>query len=117
MEQHFSRLIEKSEQYIKTTGELYKLKAIDKSAEVLASLTANLFVLISVTIFLLTLNIGIAFWLGTIIGEVYLGFFIVALFYLLLTLLIHLSKKYLIERPTKNIIINKMLTPHDNFQN
>ena len=83
MEQHFSRLIEKSEQYIKTTGELYKLKAIDKSAEVLASLTANLFVLISVTIFLLTLNIGIAFWLGTIIGEVYLGFFIVALFYLL----------------------------------
>jgi hypothetical protein len=113
MENHFSRLIEKSELYIKKTGELYKLKAIEKSAEVIASFTSNLMVIISVSIFVITFNIGLAIWVGEYIGKMYLGFMIVSCFYILTGLFIHLVRKSLIENPVKNAFIQKFFTQND----
>jgi hypothetical protein len=114
MENHFSRLIEKSELYIKQTGELYKLKAIEKSAEVIASFTSNLIIIIAVTIFVITFNIGIAIWLGEYLGKMHLGFLYVSGFYILVSLLIHLLRKNLIEHPVKDAFIQKFFTQNEN---
>jgi hypothetical protein len=78
-------LLQKAEEYGKTSLELLKLKALDKSASVSSSFISRLFFVIAITFFFIILNIALALWLGDILGKNYYGFFIVALFYGILT--------------------------------
>ena len=102
-------LIEKAEDYGKTTVELFKLNAIDKSAEVVSTLAAQLAIFMAVVLFTLTINIGIALWLGELLGKTYYGFFIVGGFYTILALLLHIYKEQWIKIPVSNSIINNIL--------
>ena len=49
-------LLEKIEDYSKTTIELFKLQAIDKSANVLSSLISRIAVLMVVALFIVIIN-------------------------------------------------------------
>jgi len=109
MKNHISALFEKTEQHIRTTVELYKLKMIDKSADVISSFTANLAATIFVILFLISLNIGTAFWIGECLGKVYYGFFVVSGFYGLLTIILFVFKNKWIKRPIKDLIIEGSL--------
>ena len=71
-------LFEKAEDYSKTTLELFKLNAIDKTAEIVSSLAVRLAILLAVVLFVLVLNIGVALWIGELLGKTYYGFFVVA---------------------------------------
>ena len=102
-------LIEKGEQYGKTTLELLKLKTLDKSADVASNLVSWLIVLIFAVLFFLILNIGVALWLGELLGKSYYGFFIVAGFYALLALIFSIFRKQLIKNPVNNSIIEQVL--------
>lgn len=74
-------LIERAEQYGKTSFEVLKLKSIDKAADVIATLISRLLLTIVLSIFLFTLNVAIALWIGDYFGKYYYGFLIVTLFY------------------------------------
>lgn len=102
-------LIEKGEQYGKTTIELLKLKTLDKSADVASNLVSWLIVLIFAVLFFLILNIGVALWLGEIMGKSYYGFFAVSGFYGLLALTFGIFRKQLIKEPLNNSIIEQVL--------
>src|ERR1039457_1611247 len=102
-------LFEKAEHYAQTSAELYKLKAIDKSADVLSTLTARLAIIGFITLFFLTLNIGIALWIGEILGKTYYGFFIVAGFYALIGILLYVYRNNLVKEPLRNSIISQVL--------
>jgi hypothetical protein len=102
-------LIEKGEQYGKTTLELLKLKTIDKSADVASNLVSWLLVLIFAVLFFLILNIGVALWLGEVLGKSYYGFFVVSGFYALLALVFGIFRKQLIKEPLNNSIIEQAL--------
>ncbi len=102
-------LIEKGEQYGKTTLELLKLKTLDKSADVASSLVSWLIVVIFAVLFFLILNIGIALWIGELLGKSYYGFFVVAGFYGLLALIFGIFRKKLIKNPVNNSIIDQVL--------
>jgi hypothetical protein len=102
-------LIEKGEQYGKTTLELLKLKTLDKSADVASNLVSWLIVVIFAVLFFLILNIGVALWLGEVLGKSYYGFFVVAAFYGLLALVFGIFRKQLIKKPVNNSIINQVL--------
>ncbi|MFY9152684.1 MAG: hypothetical protein WAO52_11750 [Prolixibacteraceae bacterium] len=102
-------LIEKSEQYGKTTFRLLKLKTLDKSADVASDLVSWLIVIIFAVLFFLILNIGIALWIGELLGKSYYGFFIVSGFYALLTLLFVIFRKQLVKKPLNNTIITQVL--------
>jgi len=109
MKNHISALFEKTEIHLRTTVELYKLKMIDKSADVVSSLTANLAVLVFVILFLISLNIGAAFWIGECMGKAYLGFFIVSGFYGLVSIVLFIFRNRWIKKPVKDLVINKSL--------
>ena len=100
----FETLVERAEQYGKTSFELYKLKAIDKIAEVVSSIMARLAVLVFITIFFLIVNIGIALWIGEILNKSYYGFFAVSGFYAVLSVLIYAFRKQWIKDPVSNSI-------------
>lgn len=102
-------LIEKGEQYGKTTLELLKLKTLDKSADMVSNLVSWLIVVIFAVLFFLILNIGLALWIGELLGKSYYGFFVVSGFYALLTLVFGIFRKQLIKRPVNNSIITQVL--------
>jgi len=77
-------LIEKGEQYGKTTIELLKLKTLDKSADVASTLISWAIVIVFAVLFFLIFNIGVALWIGELMGKSYYGFFVVAGFYAIL---------------------------------
>jgi len=102
-------LIEKGEQYGKTTIELLKLKTLDKTADVTSNLVSWLVVLIFAVLFFLILNIGVALWVGELLGKSYLGFFAVSGFYALLALIFGIFRKQLIKKPLNETIITQVL--------
>jgi hypothetical protein len=55
------------------------------------------------------LNLGIAFWLGEILGEVFYGFFIVAAFYILTGLIIRIFLNKWIKRLVGDYFIKRIL--------
>lgn len=102
-------LFEKAEDYSKTTLELFKLNAIDKTAEIVSSLAVRLAILLAVVLFVLVFNIGVALWIGELLGKTYYGFFVVAGIYALITILLYLFRNRWIRYPVSNAIITQML--------
>jgi hypothetical protein len=97
-------LLERAEAYGTSSFNLLKLKTVDKTSEVLSSFVSRLLFGIFCTIFLVTLNIAIALWLGDLLGKSYYGFFIVAGFYGIIGLILYLTHPAIKEKVSKQII-------------
>lgn len=103
----FEPLFEKVEQYGKTNLELLKLKSLDKTAEVSATLISRSLLVVVLSLFALTLNIGLAFWIGDLLEKYYYGFFVVAAFYGLIGIILYFIHPYIKVR-VQNSIIKQM---------
>jgi len=101
-------LFEKAETYAKTNIDLFKLKAIDKSADSASSIVAKLAVIIVVLLVIILSSIGLSIWIGELIGKIYYGFFIVAGFFVLVALILHF-KPGIIKSPVNDSIILQLL--------
>ena len=106
-------LFERAEDYSKTTLELFKLSAIDKSADVFSSLAVRFAIFMVGAVFTLVINIGVAMWLGELLGKPYYGFFVVAIFYALVMSLLYLFRNEWIKTPVSNSIITQMTKQHE----
>jgi polyferredoxin len=93
-------LLEKAVDYGKTSYELIKLKALDKGLNFVSSFIPQFFVCVLIAVFMLFFSLGLAFWLGEILGKIYYGFLIVAGFYLFAGTVIH----FLLHRWLKKIV-------------
>lgn len=102
-------LFEKAENYTRTSIELAKLNVIDKSSDVLSSLISRLAIAIVFVMFILLFNLGLSFWIGEMLGNFFYGFFIVAAFYLIISIVLYYYKDQWIKMPVSNFIIRKML--------
>lgn len=102
-------LVEKAEAFGKTSFELYKLKALDKSSDVVSSLVVKIAVIVVSFLFITVLNIGISLWLGERFGKIYYGFFVVAGFYAVAGLIVFFFRNRWIKKPVSNSIIHDML--------
>ena len=105
----FESLLVKVTDYGKTSFELVKLKALDKTTDVVASSIPVSAAVIIISSFLLFANLGLAFWLGEILGKIYLGFFVVAAFNLIAGGVIYLLTKKWVTKAACNYIIKKAL--------
>ena len=102
-------LFEKAETYSKTTIELVRLKAVDKTADIVSSLAVKIVLVVIVAMFSLCITVGIALWLGNCFGKSFYGFFIVAGFYLLVAFIVVVFKVQWIKIPIQNSIIKQIL--------
>ena len=102
-------LFERVEAYSTTTLELSKLKVLETTTVIVSSLVSHVSVIFSVVLFVLVLNIGIAFWLGELLGKTYYGFLIVAAFYLLVSIILYLFLYKWIKKPLSDMIIVQAL--------
>ena len=102
-------LYEKAKTYTETSLELLALNMVDKTADLLSSLTSRFLIAMAVAMFTLFINIGISLFIGKQLKEYYLGFLIVSAFYLLIAVVLYALKDKLIKTPVSNLIIVKLL--------
>ena len=104
--------IKRVEDYGNTRIELAKLMAIDHTSTIVSYILSNMVVRLVILFFTLMLSIGIAFWIGDLLGQVYWGFFIVAGVYGIGVLVLLLLFKRIKNR-IKNTIVSHLYQPKE----
>lgn len=102
-------LIEKTVDYGKSSLELAKLKALDKTSDGISSFLAHSAVIVILVAFMFFISLGLALWAGKILGEIYFGFFAVAGFYGITAILIYFFMLKWIKKCFSNTFIKLML--------
>jgi len=102
-------LFTRAKDYSNTTLELLKLKAIDKSTDVVSSLLSRLAILAIITLFILLISIGTALWIGELLGKTYYGFFITGGLYAVIAIVVHAFRDRWIKFPMNNAMIDQLL--------
>ncbi len=101
-------LFESTSQYIDTRLELAKLKAVKKTADIIGIFSTKLIVAAIFLFFLFMLNIGIAFWLGDILGKTYYGFLILSFVYFVIGFIVYFNRNKWIKPSIANAIIKQL---------
>jgi len=110
---NLGKLYDKAEQYSRTSLELIKLNAIDKSSDVISSLAVVATLAFIVAIFTLFINLGLALLIGNVLGDYAMGFFIMSGFYVFVGIILYVFRKYLIKVPIDNIVVGKLMKEKD----
>jgi hypothetical protein len=82
-------LLQKAEQFGKTSLELLKLKSANKLADMLSSLITSTALFTIILISLFTFSIALAYWLGDLIGKTAYGFCLVGALYALVAVILN----------------------------
>jgi hypothetical protein len=104
----FEPLIERVREYGKSSIELYKLKALEKSSAITSDFLSRCIALFILSFFILMVSIGAAFWLGDLLGKTYLGFLGVGAFYGFAGILLYFVFHDSIKARLNNSIISKI---------
>lgn len=102
----FETLFERVEEYGDVNIKLLKYKMIDISVEMLSASISKLIVIAVLLLFTFLLSVGVALWLGKVLGGVYYGFFIIALVYGIISLTIYLLRKQIKQNIGDSLISN-----------
>ena len=102
-------LFERTIDYGKTSYELLKLRILEKTTDIVSSTIPQAIMFVIIIFLLLFANMGLAFWLGEILGETYYGFFIVSGFYAFVGLIVYLFmykklKMYVSDKFIKRVL-------------
>jgi fatty acid desaturase len=98
-------LLESVAEFSKTSYELAKLKLLDKTSDAVSSIIPSAIILVLAAVFMLFLNLGLAFWLGNIFDSIYLGFFALAAFYGIIGIVLHFFMHKWLKKLIRNYII------------
>jgi hypothetical protein len=113
----FAPLLERAEQFSKTSFNLVKLKALDKMADVVSTIVARLCVAVIFLVFIIVLSFAASFWLGELLGKTYYGFLCVAAFYGLLGIVLYVSKPLIKSHAYDSIISEHLNEDHEDDKN
>jgi len=98
-----------SRDYLKNKSQLWKLKMVDKTSSVVSSIIEKVALFFIGIMFFFLINIALALLIGHWLGHSFWGFFIMAAFYAIVGIIIHVSREKLIRTPIINGIIGKFV--------
>ncbi len=101
-------LFKEFKDYVSLRLQITQLKYSSKTSLVTSSVLTYMLISMIVFFFVLVLTIGIALWMGNLLGEWYLGFLIMAGIYLMLGLVIFTFRNRWIRIPLNNLIIKEI---------
>ena len=105
----FEPLFERAQAYGKTSFELYKLKAVEKTSGVSSTFASRALAFFVFSLFIFMTSIGAALWLGELFGKVYYGFLFIAGFYAITGCVLYFFMHNWIKKGINNSIIKEML--------
>jgi hypothetical protein len=106
--ENIENLFEKAGEYVETRLELFKLKTALATSDVMSELVARAIMVSIIIIIGMMVNIGIALWIGELLGKNYYGFLVVAGCYSILGGMLYIFREKWIKFPIANAIIKKM---------
>jgi ABC-type dipeptide/oligopeptide/nickel transport system permease component len=106
--QPLDSLLASAVQYVKTSGELFRMKSVDKTADVASTILSRAVLALVLSLFAMTLTIAVSFWLGELLGKTYYGFLLTAMVYALVATVLFFCHP-LIKRRVGDSIITNML--------
>ncbi len=110
------KLFKQLRDYADTQFALFKLETAKRVSAVVSSLMAIILVALLGFVAVLLLSLAAAYWLGSILGSVPLGLTIVGAFYILLCIIVWLSREKILRIPVMNEMI-KQLFPNKEGNN
>lgn len=105
----FEALLERAEDYTKTSIELIKLKAVDKFSDGASSAASKVLAIFFFVFFFLMLSIGLSLWLGDVLGKIWYGFMAIAALYGILFAVLFFVRQNWLKKMVGNSIIKSML--------
>lgn len=115
IKQQVEHLTDDIKQYVNTRYELLELKALDKMSVIGSEITAIILIALFGFLFIAFISAAVGFYLSSVIGDRYSGFFIVGGFYFIVGLVFWFFRKTIVSRPMKNMIV-KELFDENNFK-
>lgn len=106
-EKDLETLFSDAKVYLETRIEYTKLSAVEKGSKIFADLITNATVIICFVLAFLFASFTLALYLSSVLGSYTAGFGCVAGIYLLLSIIVYLTKDNFIERFLVNIFIRK----------
>lgn len=105
----FEALLERAEDYTKTSIELIKLKAVDKISDGASSAASKVVAMFFFIFFFIMLSVGLALLLGEVLGKAWHGFMAIAGLYFILFAVLFFVKHNWLKKIVGNSIIKSML--------
>lgn len=102
-------LFENAGNYIESSINLIKLKAIDKSSGAFSTLGYRLIILLVLFTVIIFSGVGIALFIGDALGKDYYGFLIVSGFYFITGVVLCVFRKQWIKEPLDNLFVKELL--------
>lgn len=116
MKQEASDLVDKLKEYIQVRLDILKLTATDGISNGIAKAVVGSILLVLSLFFILFLSFSVGFYISDRMDNSYSGFFFVTLFYLLVAVIVFLSRKS-IEKPIVDGIIKSFLATKPDEKN
>lgn len=107
-------LMDDVEQFVKTNVELYILRGTGIATRVVSSLLSSLVVWALVFIVLFMFGMGLALWIGHLMGNTYSGFLLMGGVFALVTLFVYVRRFKMIRKPLMNGLITQILKDKHN---
>ncbi len=101
-------LFEKAKNLATTKIKLYKLKAIDKAADIFASVATGLALAIISLFLIAMLSTGLTLYLGDLFGKPHHGFFAVAGLYVVFAIIVLMLRKTVLTKFFTSFLINEI---------
>ena len=108
-EKPIETLLEQTIEYTERSLKIAKLKALDKTSDVISSFIPHSIVIGLFIGLLLFLSLGIAIWLGEMMGNNSYGFLVVAAFYGILGFIVHFFLHDKLKKKICDYIIKQVL--------
>ena len=105
----FEPLLERVEAYRKTSYELFKLEAAEKTVNIVSTVFSRSIAIFFLSIFIVFISIGVSLWLGDMLGKMYYGFFCIAGFYGIVGCFLYFFKHNEIKKSAGNSMVKHML--------
>ena len=102
-------LFYKLKDYADTRIDLFKLKAISKVSGVLSSVISGVVLVLLFFMVLICITIGFALLIGNALGQIWLGFLIMAGIYIVIGLIMFMSRAKFIKTPISNKFIKEFV--------
>lgn len=114
MKQELSDLIDKTTEYLHVRADILKLTAAEKTSKAAAAAVTGGILIICFLFALLFLSFFAGYCISEKMGNSYIGFLFVALFYILIALIVFFSKANLIEKPIINRVVKSLFNTKEN---
>lgn len=112
-----NNLIQSIREYVEAKIEITKLQLADKAGSSVGGIITFIVMTILASLILIFASIAVAFLISEYYGKGYIGFAIVAAFYLLIAIIVYAGRDKLINRPVTDSFIKKMFSDEDEEEN